>query len=64
MRRSCHKLVAKFFGPFRVIEKIEAVVYRLQLPGGSKIHDVFHVSQLKAVLGPHQQIQITELPSL
>ncbi|KAG7553358.1 Integrase catalytic core [Arabidopsis thaliana x Arabidopsis arenosa] len=62
-RRVCQKLAAKFFGPFEIGERIGAVAYRLKLPVEASIHPVFHVSQLKAVLGPHHQVQ-TELPIL
>lgn len=37
----------KFFGPFAVEKKTLFVTYKLTLPEDSRIHNVFHVSQLK-----------------
>lgn len=50
-RRLYQKLVVKFYGPYEILEKVGKAEYHLQLPPSSKIHSVFHVSQLKPDLG-------------
>jgi hypothetical protein len=44
--------MTKYYGPFKIISKIGATAYKLQLPPTAEIHPVFHVSQLKKHISP------------
>ena len=51
LRAGTRKLAALFAGPFRVTKIVSPVAFKLALPTEWRIHDVFHVSQLKTVHG-------------
>ncbi|XP_066341686.1 uncharacterized protein [Miscanthus floridulus] len=57
-KRANQKLSFRFFGSYKILDKIGAVAYRLQLPPSSSIHAVFHISQLKA---SHGQQVVTDV---
>jgi hypothetical protein len=57
------KLGPKYFGPYKVLERIGDVAYKLDMPVGARIHDVFHVGLLKAFHG-EPPARAPELPPI
>ncbi|KAJ0921353.1 putative nucleotidyltransferase, Ribonuclease H [Helianthus annuus] len=61
------KLAPRYVGPFKILERIGEVAYRLDLPEElSNVHPVFHVSNLKKCLAdeglhvPLEDLQVNE----
>ena len=53
IRTPSRKLSPRRYGPFKVLQRISLVAYRIELPQTMKIHNVFHVD----LLIPHHQTE-------
>jgi hypothetical protein len=63
INRPYPKLAYKYFGPYKILDKVGQVSYRLELPVGTKVHNVFHISQLKEFRADYTPV-FAELPKL
>lgn len=51
VRCQIEKLAPRYYRSFEILKKIDHVAYRLKLPENARIHNVFHVSQLRKAIG-------------
>ena len=50
------KLTQQYVGPFRIIEKIGCLAYKLEVPGDWRIYPVFSIAQLEPALAPSKNL--------
>jgi hypothetical protein len=59
------KLSPRYIGPFPILEKCKNVPYKLELPPLlARVHDIFHVSQLKKCLKAPMDVVLPEVALL
>jgi transposase InsO family protein len=67
LKTASRKLSARAMGPFRVLEPVGSLAYRIQLPAECKIHPVFSVSLLEKYhrrAGDGEQLEILPPPEI
>jgi hypothetical protein len=52
-----NKLSPKYYGPYKVLQNIGTMEYKLEFPASSRVHLVFHVSCLNKVIGDKIPVQ-------
>jgi len=58
-----NKLSRKYYGRYKVLQKIGTMAYKLELPASSQVHPIFHVSCLHKVICDKLPVQ-SILPKL
>ena len=58
-----NKISPKYYGPYKVLQNISDVAYKLELLAYSRVHPIFHVSFLNKVINDKPPIQMI-LPKL
>jgi hypothetical protein len=59
------KLSPRYIGPFPILEKCGKVAYKFELPPLlAKVHDIFHVSQLKKYLKAPMNVVLPKVAPL
>ena len=52
-----NKLSPKYYDPYKVLQNIGTMAYKLELPASSQVHPVFHFSLLNKVIGDKLLVQ-------
>lgn len=55
--KNSDKLSPKYYGPYKVLQKIGTMAYKLDLIASSRVQPVFHVSFLKKVIDDKIPVQ-------
>ena len=58
-----NQLALKYYAPYKVLQRIGCMAYKLELSLSSRVHRVFHVSCLKKVINNNMSVQ-TILPEI
>jgi hypothetical protein len=59
------KLTPRYIGPFPILKKCGTVAYKLNLaPSLTRVHDIFHVSQLKKCLKAPVEVVLSKVTPL
>ena len=61
VERKNFKLSPRYYGPFKVLDKIGKVAYKLDWPATSRLYPIFRVSVLKKQIGENHKV-LRELP--
>ena len=56
-----NKLAPKYYGPYKVLQRIGSMAYKLELPPSSLVHPIFHVYRLNNVIGDKILVQTSLL---
>jgi len=52
-----NKLSPKYYGPYKVLENIGSMAYKLEHPASSRVHPIFYVACLNKVIGDKVRVQ-------
>ena len=54
-----NKSTPKYYGPYKVLQRIGSMVYKLEIPPPSQVNPISHVSYLKKAIGDEIQFKLS-----